>query len=152
MRFIKEKPRDFILPIIALIVSIVALSVALSVALAQAPVEIPHVTLSWDPVVHPELDGYKLYWGLKSGYPDGHVPGPPPEGVTRDYSSFTAVDVSNVTTYTFYNLDLKKKHFLVVTAYSVPMGEPPKVEESDFSNEVFTRGSLNFFNLRVPKP
>jgi hypothetical protein len=141
------------LPIIALIVAILALAVALAQGQpADPPVEIPHVTLQWDPVVHPDLGGYKLYWGLKSGYPDGHVPGPPPEGVPRDYSSFTGVDVSNVTTYTFYNLDLKKKHYLVVTAYSVPRGDPPKVEESDYSNEVFTRGSLNFFNLRVPNP
>lgn len=96
------------------------------------------VTLIWDAVIHPDLGGYKIWIGDRSGYPDGHQPGEPPEGVERDYSSFVSTDVQNVTTYTYAGLDKRTRYYFVATAYSVPMGDPPQVEESDFSNEVHT--------------
>lgn len=96
------------------------------------------VVLVWNAVIHPDLGGYKIWIGAKSGYPGGHQPGPPPEGVERDYSSFVAIDVQNVTTYSYAGLDKRIRYYFVATAYSVPRGDPPVVDESDFSNEVHT--------------
>ena len=94
--------------------------------------------LVWDPVIHPDLGGYKIWIGTQSGYVGGHIPGDPPEGVERDYSSFVAIDVQNVTTYSYAGLDKRIRYYFVATAYSVPRGDPPVVDESDFSNEVHT--------------
>lgn len=72
------------------------------------------VTLMWDPVVHPDLAGYRLYVSYISGA----------------YSTQMMVDVGNVTTFTWTGLDESKANYFVATAYSV------HGEESDYSNEV----------------
>jgi len=74
------------------------------------------VSLIWDPVIHPDLKGYKLHYGFSSG------------------NYVVIQDVGNVVTYTFTGLDEKKRHYFVATAYSI------QGEESDYSNEVFTLG------------
>lgn len=72
------------------------------------------VSLVWDPVIHPDLKGYKLYVSFISGA----------------YTNNMSVDVGNVTAYTFAGLEEDKEHFFVATAYSV------HGEESNYSNEV----------------
>ena len=78
------------------------------------------VTLMWDPVVHPDLEGYKLYVSYVSGA----------------YSTQMMVDVGDVTSYTWNDLDNSKRNYFVATAYSI------YGEESDYSNEVFKWGDL----------
>jgi hypothetical protein len=74
------------------------------------------VSLIWDPVIHPDLKGYKLHYGFSSG-------------------SYAVIqDVGNIVTYTFTGLDEKKRHYFVATAYSI------RGLESDYSNEVFALG------------
>ena len=79
---------------------------------SSASAQAGEVTLTWDPVIHPDLAGYKMYYGYASG----------------DYEVIT--DVGNVIIYTLLNLDEDKIHYFVVTAYST------YGEESEYSNEV----------------
>ena len=69
-------------------------------------------TLIWDPVIHPDLAGYMIYYGTSSG----------------DYD--VSLDVGNWTSVTIAGLDGSETYYFAVTAYSV------YGEESDFSNEV----------------
>jgi hypothetical protein len=71
------------------------------------------VTLTWDPVTHPDLAGYKTYYGTSGG----------------DYE--LSLDVGNSTSCTIADLEDEITYYFAVTAYSI------YGEESDFSNEVF---------------
>jgi hypothetical protein len=69
-------------------------------------------TLVWSPVIHPDVAGYKIYYGTSSG----------------DYD--VSLDVGNWTSVTIAGLDDSKTYYFASTAYST------YGEESDFSNEV----------------
>lgn len=87
-----------------------------------------NVTLSWDPVVHPDLGGYRLYASFTPGL----------------YSQQMMQQVdANTTTFTWTGLDDTKQNYFVATAISIPLppgndyGEPEgTILESDYSNEV----------------
>lgn len=70
-------------------------------------------TLTWDPVTHPDLAGYKIYSGFSS----------------RDY--FDELDVGISTSYTIRGLQEGETYYFAATAYDI------YGNESDFSNEVF---------------
>lgn len=69
-------------------------------------------TLMWDPVIHPDIAGYIIYYGTSSG----------------DYD--VSLDVGNWTSITIAGLDGSETYYFAATAYSI------YGEESDFSNEV----------------
>jgi len=69
-------------------------------------------TLVWDPVIHPDVAGYMVYYGTSSG----------------DYD--VSLDVGNWTSVTIAGLDGSKTYYFAATAYST------YGEESNFSNEV----------------
>ena len=69
-------------------------------------------TLVWNPVIHPDIAGYMIYYGTSSG----------------DYD--VSLDVGNWTSVTIAGLDGSKTYYFAATAYST------YGEESDFSNEV----------------
>lgn len=69
------------------------------------------VTLTWDPVSHSSLQGYKVYYGTAS----------------RKYTA--SIDVKNVTTYTINGLNEGAMYYFAATAYS-------SSEESALSDEV----------------
>jgi len=71
------------------------------------------VTLSWDPVSHPDLAGYRIYSGLSS----------------RDYDD--ELDVGNNTSCTISRLVKGETYYFTTTAYDI------YGNESDFSKEVF---------------
>jgi len=74
----------------------------------------PHsVALQWDPSTSPEVDGYRVYYGIGS----------------RLYTVIE--DVGNRTSHTFIGLEPGKTYFFTVTAYA-SSGHA----ESSFSNEV----------------
>ncbi len=70
------------------------------------------VTLEWDAVIHPLLEGYVVHYGTYS----------------RDYD--VSLDVGNWTSCTIADLEEDVVYYFAVTAYST------EGEESDFSNEV----------------
>ena len=70
------------------------------------------ITLEWDPVTHPDLAGYMVYYGT----------------VSEDYDE--SVDVGNWTSVTLEGLEEDVTYYFSVTAYSV------YGEESEYSNEV----------------
>jgi hypothetical protein len=70
------------------------------------------VTLQWDAVTHPQLAGYKVYYGYAS----------------RQYS--TNVNAGNSTTAAFSSLKDAQKYYFAVTAFDT------SGNESAFSNEV----------------
>lgn len=74
----------------------------------------PHsVTLQWDLSTSPEVDGYRVYYGISS-------------------MLFTvSEDVGNRTSHTFVGLEPGKTYFFTVTAYA-----SSGAAESSFSNEV----------------
>jgi hypothetical protein len=77
------------------------------------------VTFAWDaPVGGPAISGYKLYWGT----------------ATRTYT--TNIDVGNVLTYTWSNLDVSAggTYYSAATAYIKDTNG--KITESGYSNEV----------------
>ena len=74
------------------------------------------VTLSWDPVVHPDLAGYVVHYGTHS----------------EDYD--VSVDVGNWPSFTIVGLEKDQVYYFAVTAYSI------HGERSDFSNEVVWPG------------
>ena len=76
------------------------------------------VMLVWDPVIHPDLAGYKIYWGNSS----------------RNYNVST--DVGNQTSCTIRDLIDNETYYFAATAYSI------YGEESDFSNEVSNEVSI----------
>jgi hypothetical protein len=69
-------------------------------------------TLVWDPVIHPDVAGYMVYYGTSSG----------------DYD--VSFEVGNWTSVTIAGLDNSETYYFTATAYSI------YGEESDFSNEV----------------
>jgi hypothetical protein len=69
-------------------------------------------TLEWDPVTHPDLAGYMVYYGTYRG----------------DYDE--SVDVGNWTSVTIEGLEEDVTYYFSVTAYSA------NGEESEYSNEV----------------
>ena len=75
------------------------------------------VTLEWDAVIHPLLEGYVVYYGTYSG----------------DYD--VSLDVGNYTSCTISDLDENEIYYFAVTAYST------EGEESDYSNEVSNSSS-----------
>jgi hypothetical protein len=77
--------------------------------------QLTQITLAWDPNPEPTIAGYKIYYGLSSGYYDCYI------------------DVGNVSSYTLVNLSSGKTYYLAATAYD-DMGT-----ESEYSNEVVFR-------------
>ena len=75
-------------------------------------------TLEWDPVTHPDLAGYMVYYGISSD----------------DYDE--SVDVGNWTSVTIEGLEEDVTYYFSVTAYSV------NGEESEYSNEVCNNSAL----------
>jgi len=70
------------------------------------------VTLEWDAVIHPLLEGYVVHYGTYSG----------------DYD--VSLDVGNWTSVTIADLEEGETYYFAATAYST------EGEESDYSNEV----------------
>jgi len=70
------------------------------------------VSLVWDENTEPDVEGYKIYYGLSS----------------RNYD--TSVDVGNQTTCTLTDLDADTTYYIAATAYNT------QGMESNFSNEV----------------
>jgi hypothetical protein len=70
------------------------------------------LTLAWDPNTEPDLAGYKVYYGTRSGDYDG------------------AIDVGDVIQYTIGSLEPETRYYLALTAYDISWNE------SDFSWEV----------------
>ena len=68
-------------------------------------------TLEWNPVIHPDVAGYMIYYGTSSG----------------DYD--VSLDVGNWPSVTIAGLDSSETYYFAATAYSI------YGEESDFSNE-----------------
>lgn len=100
---------------------IVPLSYSKSIHAAQ-------VTLEWDGVIHPLLEGYRVYYGTSSG----------------DYD--VTLDVGNWTSCTIADLEDRETYYFAVTAYSI------EGEESDFSNEVSSssgNNSNNFYDVGI---
>jgi len=86
------------------------------------------VTLEWDAVIHPLLEGYRVYYGTSSG----------------DYD--VTLDVGNWTSCTIADLEDDETYYFAVTAYST------EGEESDYSNEVNSsngNSSHNFYDVGV---
>ena len=86
------------------------------------------VTLEWDAVIHPLLEGYVVYYGTYSG----------------DYD--VSLDLGNYTSCTISDLDENEIYYFAVTAYST------EGEESDFSNEVSSsdgNSSRNFYDVGI---
>ena len=75
------------------------------------------ITLEWDAVSHPLLEGYVVHYGTYSG----------------DYD--VSLDVGNWTSCTIADLEEGETYYFAVTAYSA------EGEESDFSNEVSNSSS-----------
>ena len=75
------------------------------------------VTLEWDAVIHPLLEGYVVHYGTYS----------------EDYD--VSLDVGNWTSCTIADLEEGEAYYFAVTAYST------EGEESDFSNEVSNSSS-----------
>ena len=76
------------------------------------------ITLEWDPVTHPDLAGYMVYYGTLSD----------------DYDE--SVDVGNWTSVTIEGLEEDVTYYFSVTAYSV------SGEESEYSNEVCNNSAI----------
>lgn len=76
------------------------------------------ITLEWDPVPHPDLAGYMVYYGTFSD----------------DYDE--SVDVGNWTSVTIEGLEEDVTYYFSVTAYSV------NGEESENSNEVCNNSAI----------
>ncbi len=86
------------------------------------------VTLEWDAVIHPLLEGYVVHYGTYSG----------------DYDA--SLDVGNWTSCTIADLDENETYYFAVTAYST------EGEESDFSNEVSnssSNSSKDYFDVGI---
>jgi hypothetical protein len=85
------------------------------------------VTLEWDAVIHPLLEGYRVHYGTSSG----------------DYD--VTLDVGNWTSCTIADLEDDETYYFAVTAYST------EGEESDYSNEVSNHGnsSHNFYDVAI---
>ena len=75
------------------------------------------VMLAWDPVSHPSLRGYRVYYSYES--------------LKYLLALGTVVDVGNVTVHSIKGLAGGRRYYFAVTAYSA------EGEESDFSNPVF---------------
>ena len=86
------------------------------------------VTLEWDAVIHPLLEGYRVYYGTSS----------------EDYD--VTLDVGNWTSCTIADLEDDETYYFAVTAYSI------EDEESDYSNEVNSsdgNSSHNFYDVGI---
>jgi PKD repeat protein len=77
------------------------------------PVLAGQTTLEWDANNHPNVGGYKVYYGLSSG----------------NYT--VMVDAGNQTRFTVTNLTVGQRYYFAVTAYDIA-----RTSESGFSNEV----------------
>jgi hypothetical protein len=95
------------------IVVIAITTISLIFTILSPPLYADQVTLSWDPVIHPDLAGYKIYSGFSS----------------RDYVD--ELDVNNNTSCTISDLVEGETYYFATTAYDI------YGNESDFSNEVF---------------
>jgi hypothetical protein len=76
------------------------------------------ITLEWDPVTHPDLAGYMVYYGTFS----------------EDYDE--SIDVGNYTSVTIEGLEEDVTYYFSVTAYSA------NGEESEYSNEVCNNSDI----------
>ena len=96
-------------------------SLAALVLVLFYPIRIVHasqVTLEWDPVIHPNLAGYMVYYGTSSS----------------DYSE--TMDVGNWTSVTIAGLEEDVTYYFAVAAYSV------YDEQSEYSNEVCNNSAI----------
>jgi len=119
---------------------LVVLAIFLALGVYAAPEN--KLTLAWDAVVDTNLAGYRVYYKTGS-------PGLPYDGVGQEEGD-SPIDVGNVTEFDFNSIDFRAKDFwFVVTAY------PIKGFESDYSNEVTTKGLVSSTPggcvLRIPK-
>ena len=80
------------------------------------------LTLEWDAVIHPLLEGYRVYYGTSKG----------------DYD--VTLDVGNWTSCTIADLEDGETYYFAVTAYST------EGEESDFSNQVRWPNNNNIYD------
>jgi hypothetical protein len=74
-------------------------------------------TLTWDATTHPDLCGYRIYYGPAPG--------------TYLQSLGQGINAGNVTTYTITGLSSRTRYYFAVTAVGTSNNE------SGFSNEVF---------------
>ena len=85
----------------------------LFITLALFPLDLTaQMKLAWDPPTSPDVDGYRVYYGIAS----------------RTYGA--PINVGNVTTYTLNGLSSGVIYYIAVTAYDTANNE------SDYSNEV----------------
>jgi len=87
-------------------------------------------TLQWDENTDPDLDGYKVYYGLESRYPAN----PDPYNGTAATEGDSPIDIGNVTQFTVHGLSDGVTYFFAVTAYDIDS------LESGYSNEEMTLG------------
>jgi hypothetical protein len=73
------------------------------------------VTLAWDPVVNPNLAGYRIYYGTSTGM------------YSQSYGQ--GLDAGNLSTYSVTGLSSGTRYYFVATAYDA------KGNESPYSNE-----------------
>lgn len=121
---------------------------SLSVPLAASPAEISgSVTIAWDPNPEPDVIGYRVHYGSKSGaYSQVIDVGPVTEfdipGLIEDQSYFCSV-----TAYNTYGMDSDFAEELLVT-YTAPASYPPTVEqEFRISEMTFGNGNLMTFEV-----
>lgn len=94
-------------------ITICVLSAALLLgAFLPARLAATPLTLAWDPNTEPDLGGYKVYYGIRSGIYD------------------FVTDVGNITRHTVTNLESNTRYYFALTAYDTSRNE------SDFSEEV----------------
>jgi hypothetical protein len=98
----KKKTVTFIVLVLLLLLS----------SLSPAHLAASALTLAWDPNAEADLNGYKIYYGKRSG----------------NYGF--VIDVGNVTRYTVTGLDPETRYYFALTAYD------NAANESDFSGEV----------------
>jgi fibronectin type 3 domain-containing protein len=80
-------------------------------------ISVPTATLVWDAVTHPDLSGYRIYYGTTLGT------------YLQPYGQ--GLDVGNVTSYTVTGLSSGTQYYFRVTAYDASNNE------SVYSNEIF---------------
>lgn len=99
------------------------------------------ITLQWDPNSEPDLAGYKIYYGEKTGCSEGEDcsnPKGPYEGTESNEGNspinilLNGLNDPQNPEFTLNGLDENKKYFFSVTAHD------DENLESDFSNEVST--------------
>lgn len=84
------------------------------------------ITLEWEAIEEPKVEGYKLYYSVDWS-------GPPYDGLHPFYPHLDSpIDVGNVTEYTLHDLEEGVVYYFVVTVYD------SEGNESVYSNQVST--------------